>query len=214
MKNLGEIIDVDIFLLDEVSLYENNLWQENYKLHLALNKFKSFKIGIPFDCKNKLLGPVIQFIDSINLNGSYFVYFNINNEENLLALVNNYHSELTNHIFYILPDKKVKYSKLSKNFWDIQLLGFEIHILKCDKIEECRLSPSIMNKYWRKGAIVGIVGFTKNPIRLFRKRKLQQLIRQKIFDYWITEIIDQKDVTYLNEIKLKAELLNFRVLNK
>ena len=206
MKTLGVIFNEDIYLLVADTSNRNCAWEDHYSLHLLENKFKSFKIGIPFTCKNKYMKSVIQFIDSSNLEGSYFIYFNITKEENLLTFVNNYKSEITNKTFFILPEKNVKYSKLSAFFWDIQLMGFEIHILKCDNMKECRLSPEIMNKYWRKGAKIGITGFSKHPIGFVRKKQLHELIRQKSFDYWITETINPNGLTYFDKIKSRLEL--------
>jgi len=207
MKKLGEIIIEDIYLLEADTSNGNNSWEEDYRIHLLENEFRSFKIGIPFTSKHIYIESVIQFIESSKSDGSYFVYFNITNEENLLTIVNDYQSEITNKTFFILPEKNVKYSKLSAFFWDIQLLGYEIHLLKCDNMKECRLSPAIMNKYWQKGAKIGITGFSKHPIGFVRKKQLKELIRQKTFDYWITETINPKDLTYFDHIKLRLELL-------
>ena len=207
MAKLGNLIDEDIFLLDSDSLHGNNSWFDDYKLHLTNNEFKSYKIGIPFIHKNKLLGFAIQFIESLDIKGSYFIYFDVKNETKLLTEIEINQSEINNKKVYLLPDKNVKYATFSTYFWQMSKLNYEIYILKCDCMKECKSNPKTLMKYLQKGAIIGITGSKKHSFGLFHKRIIEQLLKENIIDYWITETIDQNDSSYLQEINLKIDLL-------
>lgn len=207
MLKHGNLIDEDIFLLDCDSLHGNNSWFEDYKLHLTSNEFKSFQIGIPFMHKNKLIDFVNQFIEHSNLKSSYFIYFNVTDETNLLTLIENNQSEIINKRVYFLPDKNIKYSKLSKYFWDINILGYEIYLLKCDGMKECQNNPEIINKLSQKGAKIGITGSKNHSFGLLHNKIINQLIKEKLVNFWITETIFEKDYNYLKELKMKMELI-------
>ncbi len=207
MLKLGNLIDEDIFLLDCDSLHGNNSWFKDYKSYLKNNEFKSFRIGIPFAHKNKLIDFVNEFIEYSNFNGSYFVYFNITNETKLSTIIENNQSEIINKKVFLLPDKNIKYSKLSIDFWDMNLLGYEIYLLKCDGMKECQNNPKIINKLLQKGAIIGITGSKKHSFGLLHKRIINQLVKEKIVNFWITETIFEKDYNYSKELKMKLEFI-------
>jgi len=207
MLKLGNLIYQDTFLLDCDSLNGNNSWFKDYKSYLMNNEFKSFQIGIPFVQKNKLLDLVNEFIEYSNLNGSYFVYFNITNETKLSTIIENNQSEIINNKVFLLPDKNIKYSKLSIDFWDINLLGYEIYLLKCDGMKECQKNPNIINKLYQKGAKIGITGSKKHSFGFLHKRIIKQLVKEKLVNFWITETIFEKDYNYSKEIKMKLELI-------
>jgi hypothetical protein len=207
MLKLGNLIDEDTFLLDCDSLNGNNSWFKDYKSYLMNNEFKSFRIGIPFAHKNKLVDFVNEFIEYSNLKGSYFVYFNITNETKLSTIIENNQSEIINNKVFLLPDKNIKYSKLSIDFWDINLLGYEIYLLKCDGMKECQKNPNIINKLYQKGAKIGITGSKKHSFGFLHKRIIKQLVKEKLVNFWITETIFEKDYNYSKEIKMKLELI-------
>jgi len=207
MLKLGNLIEEDIFLLDFTSLDDIHSWQENYKFHLINNEFKSFKIGIPFAHKNELVDLVNQFIESSDIKGNYFIYFDVTNDTKLLTLIESNQPEIKDKKVFLLPQKNVKYSKLSADFWDMNLLGYSIKILKCDGMKECQSSPKNINKYVLKGAKIGFTGSNKHSFGLLHKRRITQLFQENLIDYWITETINQRDSSYLQEIKLKTELL-------
>jgi len=207
MLKLGNLIDEDTFLLDCDSLNGNNSWFKDYKSYLMNNEFKSFQIGIPFVQKNKLVDLVNEFIEYSNLNGIYFVYFNITNETKLSTIIENNQSEIINNKVFLLPDKNIKYSKLSIDFWDINLLGYEIYLLKCDGMKECQKNPNIINKLYQKGAKIGITGSKKHSFGFLHKRIIKQLVKEKLVNFWITETIFEKDYNYSKEIKMKLELI-------
>ena len=207
MLKLGNLIYQDTFLLDCDSLNGNNSWFKDYKSYLMNNEFKSFQIGIPFVQKNKLVDLVNEFIEYSNLNGSYFVYFNITNETKLSTIIENYQSEIINKKVFLLPEKNIKYAKLSLDFWDINLLGYEIYLLKCDGMKECQKNPNIINKLYQKGAKIGITGSKKHSFGFLHKRIIKQLVKEKLVNFWITETIFEKDYNYLKEIKMKLELI-------
>jgi len=207
MLKLGNLIDEDIFLLDCDSLHGKNSWFKDYKSYLKNNEFKSFRIGIPFAHKNKLVDFVNEFIEYSNLNGSYFVYFNITNETKLSTIIENNQSEIINKKVFLLPDKNIKYSKLSIDFWDMNLLGYEIYLLKCDGMKECQKNPNIINKLLQKGAIIGITGSKKHSFGILHKRIINQLVKEKLVNFWITETIFEKDYNYSKELKMKLEFI-------
>jgi hypothetical protein len=207
MLKLGNLIDEDIFLLDCDSLHGSNSWFEDYKLYLTNNEFKSFQIGIPFIHKNKLIDFVNQFIEYSNLKGRYFIYFNVTNETKLIPIIENNPSEIINKKVFLLPDKNIKYSKLSIDFWDINLLGYQIYLLKCDGMKECQKNPNVINKLLQKGAKIGITGSKKHSFGLLHNKIINQLVNEKLVNFWITETIFEKDYNYLKELKLKIELI-------
>jgi len=207
MLKLGNLIDEDIFLLDCDSLHGNNSWFKDYKSYLYNNEFKSFRIGIPFAHKNKLVDFVNEFIEYSNLKGGYFVYFNITNETKLSTIIENNQSEIINNKVFLLPDKNIKYSKLSIDFWDMNLLGYEIYLLKCDGMKECQKNPNIINKLFQKGAKIGITGSKKHSFGLLHKKIITQLVKEKLVNFWITETIFEKDYNYSKELKMKLELI-------
>lgn len=207
MLKLGNLIKEDIFLLESDSVDNNQTWQENYKFHLINNEFKSFKIGIPYELKSALIPTVSIFIESININGSYFIYFNVDQETKLLSFVESHQAEISHKKLYFLPTISLKYSKFATDFWDLNLLGYEINILKCDCMKECQNKPKTINKYVLKGARIWITGSSKHSFGILHKRRITQLFQEHIIDFWITESIKQSDSAYLQEIKLKTELL-------
>jgi hypothetical protein len=207
MLKLGNLIEEDIFLLDFTSLDDIHSWQENYKFHLINNEFKSFRIGIPFRFKNELAGLAEQFVDASEIKGSCFVYFDVTNDTKLLTLIESNQPEIKDKKVFLLPQKNVKYSKLSTDFWDMNLLGYSIKILKCDGMKECQSTPKNINKYVLKGAKIGFTGSNKHSFGLLHKRRITQLFHENLIDFWITETINQRDSSYLQEIKLKTELL-------
>jgi len=207
MLKLGNLIEEDIFLLDFTSLDDIHSWQENYKFHLINNEFKSFKIGIPFAHKNELVDLVNQFIESSDIKGNYFIYFDVTNDTKLLTLIESNQPEIKDKKVFLLPQKNVKYSKLSADFWDMNLLGYSIKILKCDGMKECQSTPKNINKYVLNGAKIGFTGSNKHSFGLLHKRRITQLFQENLIDFWITETINQRDSSYLQEIKLKTELL-------
>ena len=207
MLKLGNLIEADIFLLDFDSLDDCHSWQENYMFHLINNEFKLFKIGIPFSHKNELIDLVNIFLKTSEIKGSYFIYFNITCDTKLLKLVESNPLEINDKKVFLLPQKNVQYSKFSSDFWDMNLLGYSIKILKCDGMKECQNTPKIINKYLLKGAKIGITGSNKHSFGLLHKRRITQLFQDNSIDFWITETINQRDNSYLQEIKLKTELL-------
>jgi tyrosine-protein phosphatase YwqE len=150
---------------------------------------------------------VNEFIEYSNLNGSYFVYFNITNETKLSTIIENNQSEIINKKVFLLPDKNIKYSKLSIDFWDMNLLGYEIYLLKCDGMKECQKNPNIINKLLQKGAIIGITGSKKHSFGILHKRIINQLVKEKLVNFWITETIFEKDYNYSKELKMKLEFI-------
>jgi hypothetical protein len=214
MLKLGNLIEEDIYLLELDSVDNNQSWQENYKFHLLENEFKSFKIGIPYNHKNALKGIVSDFIENTNLNGSYFVYFNVEQGTNLPALIEDGQEEISLKKLFLLPHMNLTYSKFSTDFWDLNLLGYEIHILKCDRMKECQSNPKTMKKYMLKGARIGISGSNKYSFGIFHKRKITQLFNANLINYWITECINHNDSSRLHEIKIKTELLMSEILTK
>jgi hypothetical protein len=207
MVKLGNLIDVDIVLLDSGSVNVSNSLLVDYKLYLTSNEFKSFKIGIPFIHKNKLTDFVTQFIESTELKGSYFFYFDVKRDTKLLKLIENNQFDPNDKKVYLLPDKNLKYIEFSSYFWDLTNMGYEINILKCDSMIECQTTPKIINKYLLKGARIGITGSNKHSFGLLHKRRITKLFKENLIDYWITETIDQNDSSYLQEINLKLDLL-------
>lgn len=211
MFKLGNLIEEDIYLLDFETLNCNNTWQDNYKFHLIQNEFKSYKIGIPFIQKNNLVDLVNQFIESITeIKGSYFVYFDIERKTKLLTLIEGSQIELNNKKVFLLPEKDLKYSEFSSDFWEMTLMGYEINILKCDRMNECQTTPRIINKYLLKGARIGITGSKKYSFGLLHKKRIKQLHKENLIDYWITQTINQNDSSYFEEIKLKSKILKKR----
>jgi hypothetical protein len=207
MLKLGNLIEEDIFLLDFDSLNDSHSWQENYKFHLINNEFKSFKIGIPFSNKNELVDLVNLFVESSEIKGSYFFYFDVTVDTKLLKLVESNTHEINDKKVFLLPHKNVNYSKFSSDFWEMNLLGYSIEILKCDSMKECQNNPKTINKYLLKGARIGITGSNKHSFGLLHKRRITQLFKEYLIDFWITETVNQQDNSYLQEIKLKTELL-------
>jgi hypothetical protein len=207
MAKLGNLIDEDIFLLDSESMHGNNSWFGDYKLYLTNNEFKSYKIGIPFIHKNKLLGFATQFIESTESNGSYFFYFDVKRDTKLIKLIENNHLEIYDKKLFLLPESNLKYIEFSSCFWEITNMGFEINILKCDSMIECQTTPKIINKYLLKGARIGVTGSNKHSLGLLHKRRITKLYKENLIDYWITETINQNDSSYLQEINLKIDLL-------
>jgi hypothetical protein len=204
---LGNLINEDIFLLDSDLFHDNNSWFEDYKLHLTNNEFKSFKIGIPFTYKNKLLSFVIHFIESTKSNGSYFFYFNVKRDTQLIKLIENNYHEISDKKVYLFPENNLKYTEFSSCFWEVTNMGYEINILKCDSMIECQTTPKIINKYLLKGARIGVTGSNKHSFGLLHKRRIKKLFKENLIDYWITETINQNDSSYLQEINLKLDLL-------
>ena len=207
MLKLGNLIEEDIFLLDFDSLNDIHSWQENYKFHLINNEFKSFKIGIPFRLKNELIGLADQFIDSSEIKGSSFIYLDVTSDTKLRTLIESNQPEIKDKKVFLLPQKNVKYTKFSSDFWDLNLLGYEINVLKCDGMKECQSTPKTINKYLLKGAKIGFTGSNKHSFGLLHKRRITQLFQENLINFWITETINQRDSSYLQEIKLKTELL-------
>ena len=115
--------------------------------------------------------------------------------------------EINDKKVFLLPQKNVQYSKFSSDFWNMNLLGYSIKILKCDGMKECKNTPKTINKYLLKGAQIGITGSNKHSFGLLHKRRITQLFQDNSIDFWITETINQRDNSYLQEIKLKTELL-------
>jgi hypothetical protein len=105
-----------------------------------------FKIGIPFRHKNELIDLVNQFIETSEIKGSYFVYFDITCDTKVLKLVESNPLEINDKKVFLLPQKNVNYSKFSSDFWDMNLLGYSIKILKCDGMKECQNNPKNINK--------------------------------------------------------------------
>lgn len=208
MLKLGNLIEKDVFLLDFETSNFNNSWQENYKFHLIQNEFKSYEIGIPFKQKNLLLDLVVQFIESTtDLKGSYFIYFNVKRDTKLLTLIEGNQNELFNKKVFLLPEKNLKYSEFSSEFWKMTIMGYEINILKCDSMTQCQRDPKIINKYLLKGARIGITGSNKHSFGFLHKRRISQLFKENLIDYWITETINQNDSSYFQEVKLKTDIL-------
>lgn len=105
MLKLGNLIDEDIFLLDFDSLNDIHSWQENYKLHLINNEFKSFKIGIPSRLKNELIGLADQFVDASEIKGSSFVYLDVTSDTKLRTLIESNQPEIKDKKVFLLPQK-------------------------------------------------------------------------------------------------------------
>lgn len=207
MLKLGNLIQEDVFLIEKNIENWQNSWQENYRYHLINNEFKSFKIGIPFDSSNELVTVVNTFIKAMEISGSLFYYFCISPDVKLIDLITENRAMIKDSKVYLLLDKEIKYSRISPDFWDINLMGFEIIILKCDRLKECQNKPSTIGKYSLKGALIGITGSANYSFGIMHKRKIAELHNEKLVDFWITESISQNESNYIQEIKLKTELL-------
>ena len=205
--HLGHLIEKDFYLLTEKDISNLNVWEQNYREHIALQQFKSFEIGIPRLHQTLVSKNIERFIASnLKVKGSYFVYDEITSKESLSSMINGLEPGHSKHL-NILPSADVKYRKISAEFWDLSLQGYEITLYKADNLEEGHKSSTIYSKYIHKGVWLGFTGSPKYSFGLFHKRKLKDMNSKHRITFWITDTCDIHSKEYQSEMAVKLDVL-------
>ena len=211
MLKLGNLIQQDVFILENSHLGEFETWKNNYEHHLINNQFKACKIGLPISTPNETKNQILKFIESLFIKVELFHYHRLTAQLtlfDLLKLDNHNEVDKTIHVF---PDFDVTYKTIGSELWDLAVKGYEVIFYKAERMKECQKNTSTLKRYSNKGVILGFSGSNKYPLGILHKRKIQKLMNDGIVDFWVTATCNPKDSLYLSEIKLKTELLTAKM---
>ncbi len=204
MLKLGNLINCDVFLLEEIHLSNLVDWKTNYEYHLINNEFKFTKLGFPVNTNNNIIKEICEFVQKLNIGVEFFNYHILSCNQTISEIIE---QEVENKRIHILPSPDVEYKKLGAEFWEFAVKGYEIIFYKVDRLKECQKNNSTFKRYSNKGVVVGLTGSPKNSLGLLHKWKLQKLLNDGIVDFWITETTNLKESQYLNELKIKTEII-------
>lgn len=205
--HLGHLVEKDIYLLSESEIANFEVWENNYKEHLISQQFKKFEIGIPRLHYSVIIKKIESFIGSLlKIDGGIFIYDTLGGTDSIGKIIQNLEEGHSKHL-NLLPSSDVKYRKISAEFWDLSLQGYEITFYKADILVEGHQSSTIYSKYLQKGVWLGFTGSTKYSFGLFHKRKLRDLQRKHRITFWITENCDTNSKEYQSEMAIKLAIL-------